>query len=64
VSEKWATTFGRYKLLQNLGRAAWAACGMPNRRAGASMVALKVIKPGMDSAEVLARFDAERQALA
>src|SRR5205807_788150 len=28
------------------------------------MVAVKVIKPGMDSREVLARFDAERQALA
>jgi serine/threonine protein kinase len=27
-------------------------------------VALKIIKPGMDSAQVIARFEAERQALA
>ena len=28
------------------------------------MVALKIIKPGMDSGQVIARFEAERQALA
>jgi len=56
---------GRYKLLQQIGE---GGCGVvymaeqeePVRR----RVALKVIKPGMDTKQVLARFDAERQALA
>jgi serine/threonine protein kinase/cbb3-type cytochrome oxidase subunit 3 len=56
---------GRYKLLQQLGE---GGCGIvymaeqehPIRR----RVALKVIKPGMDSKQVIARFEAERQALA
>ncbi len=56
---------GRYKLLQALGE---GGCGVvylaeqeePVKR----RVALKVIKPGMDSKQVLARFEAERQALA
>src|SRR5258707_259083 len=52
---------GRYKLLQKLGEGGMGTVWMaeqtePVRR----MVALKVIKPGMDSAEVLARFEAER----
>jgi len=46
-------------------KAAWGASGWrqqtePVRRP----VALKLVKPGMDSKQVLARFDAERQALA
>jgi serine/threonine protein kinase/WD40 repeat protein len=56
---------GRYKLLQQIGE---GGCGVvymadqqePVRR----RVALKVIKPGMDTKEVLGRFEAERQALA
>jgi serine/threonine protein kinase len=56
---------GSYKLLQLLGEggmgAVWAAEQTePVRR----RVALKVIKPGMDSRNVLRRFEAERQALA
>ena len=56
---------GRYKLLEKIGEggmgAVWAAEQMqPVRR----KVALKLIKPGMDSRSVLARFEAERQALA
>ena len=56
---------GSYKLLQKLGEGGmgtvWVAeqTGPVKRR-----VALKVIKPGMDSAQVLRRFEAERQALA
>ena len=46
-------------------RAAWARSGWPSRREPVSRkVALKLIKPGMDSRAVLARFEAERQALA
>ncbi len=56
---------GRYKLLQQIGEGGFgtvflAEQSQPVRR----QVALKVIKPGMDSKEVIARFEAERQALA
>lgn len=56
---------GRYKLLQQIGEGGFGVVFMaeqtePVRR----QVALKVIKPGMDSQEVIARFEAERQALA
>ena len=56
---------GPYKILQELGEGGMGTVYLaeqqePVRR----MVALKVIKPGMDSKEVLARFEAERQALA
>ncbi|HVR35217.1 MAG TPA: serine/threonine-protein kinase, partial [Methylomirabilota bacterium] len=56
---------GRYKLLQQIGEGGWGAVYMaeqlePVRR----RVALKVIKLGMDTRNVIARFDAERQALA
>jgi len=58
-------SIGRYKLLERLGE---GGCGVvyvaeqtePVRR----RVALKVIKPGMDTKAVVARFEAERQALA
>ncbi|WP_422931536.1 tetratricopeptide repeat protein [Singulisphaera sp. PoT] len=60
-----AVLAGRYKLLQEVGvggmGTVWKAEQMePVRR----IVALKLIKPGMDSRNVLARFEAERQALA
>jgi eukaryotic-like serine/threonine-protein kinase len=56
---------GRYKLLQRIGEGGCgvvflAEQGEPVRR----QVALKVIKPGMDTKSVIARFEAERQALA
>ena len=58
-------TLGRYKLLEKVGE---GGCGVvyvaeqtePVRR----RVALKVIKLGMDTKSVIARFEAERQALA
>ena len=64
-SEKPGDTIGRYKLLQKIGE---GGCGVvymaeqeePVRR----RVALKVIKLGMDTKSVIARFEAERQALA
>ena len=65
VGEKPGDRIGRYKLLQQIGE---GGCGVvymaeqhePVRRC----VALKVIKPGMNSKSVIARFEAERQALA
>ncbi|MEO8505877.1 MAG: serine/threonine-protein kinase [Acidobacteriota bacterium] len=56
---------GPYRLLQLLGEGGFGAVYLaeqtePVRR----QVALKVIKPGMDSQQVLARFEQERQALA
>src|SRR5580698_4734199 len=63
--EKPGDRIGRYKLLQQIGE---GGCGIvylaeqeePIRR----RVALKVIKMGMDTKSVIARFEAERQALA
>jgi serine/threonine protein kinase/tetratricopeptide (TPR) repeat protein len=59
------TVIGPFKLLQQIGEGGMGTVFMaeqtePVRR----MVALKIIKPGMDSAQVIARFEAERQALA
>src|SRR5262249_54217097 len=56
---------GHYVLLEQIGEGGMGAVFMaeqtqPVRR----RVALKIIKPGMDSRQVLARFGAERQALA
>jgi eukaryotic-like serine/threonine-protein kinase len=65
VTEKPGDRIGRYKLLEQIGE---GGCGVvymaeqeePVRR----RVALKVIKLGMDTKQVIARFEAERQALA
>src|SRR6185369_2406912 len=63
--EKPADKIGRYKLLEQIGEGGqgdvWMAeQGEPVRR----RVALKIIKLGMNSKEVIVRFEAERQALA
>src|SRR5688572_22706239 len=65
VTEKAGDTIGRYKLREKIGEGGWGAVYVaeqeePVRR----RVALKVIKPGMDTRQVIARFEAERQALA
>lgn len=65
AGEKPGDCIGRFKLLQQIGE---GGCGIvfmaeqqePVRR----RVALKIIKPGMDTKSVVARFEAERQALA
>src|ERR1051326_1399398 len=64
-TEKAGDRIGRYKLLQRIGE---GGCGVvymaeqeePVRR----RVALKIIKVGMDTKSVIARFEVERQALA
>src|SRR4029453_9854106 len=65
VTEKPGDRIGRYKLLQKIGEGGCGTVYMaeqeePVRR----RVALKVIKLGMDTQQVVARFEAERQALA
>jgi serine/threonine protein kinase/WD40 repeat protein len=56
---------GPYKLLQQIGEGGMGAVFMAEQTEPVQRkVALKVIKPGMDSKQVLARFEAERQALA
>jgi WD40 repeat protein/serine/threonine protein kinase len=65
LTERSGTVIGPYKLLQQIGEGGMGVVYMaeqqePIRR----RVALKIIKPGMDSEQVIARFEAERQALA
>lgn len=59
------TRIGAYKLLEHIGEGGFGAVYMAEQRAPVHRkVALKLIKPGMDSRQVIARFEAERQALA
>jgi eukaryotic-like serine/threonine-protein kinase len=65
ISERPGTVIGPYKLLEQIGEGGFGVVYMaeqtePVRR----KVALKILKPGMDSRQVVARFEAERQALA
>jgi serine/threonine protein kinase len=65
VREGPGTVIGPYKLMEQIGEGGMglvfvAEQQQPLRR----KVALKVIKPGMDTRQVIARFEAERQALA
>lgn len=65
VGEQPGQKVGRYKLLKQLGE---GGCGIVYLAAQEEpvqrLVALKIIKLGMDTRNVIARFDAERQALA
>jgi serine/threonine protein kinase len=65
VAEHPGAVIGPYKLLEQIGEGGFGVVFMaeqqqPIRR----KVALKVLKPGMDTRQVIARFEAERQALA
>jgi len=56
---------GRYQLLQRIGEGGMGTVWMAEQREPVRrQVALKLIKLGMDTKEVVARFEAERQALA
>src|SRR5207244_12250371 len=59
------STIGPYKLLQKLGEGGMGTVYVAEQEQPVKRrVALKVIKAGMDSAQVIARFEQERQALA
>jgi WD40 repeat protein/serine/threonine protein kinase len=65
LTEMPGTVIGPYKLLEQIGEGGFGVVFMaeqtqPVRR----KVALKILKPGMDTRQVVARFEAERQALA
>jgi tetratricopeptide (TPR) repeat protein/serine/threonine protein kinase len=65
ISEPPGTVIGSYKLLEQIGEGGFGVVYLaeqsePVRR----KVALKILKPGMDTRQVVARFEAERQALA
>src|SRR5262249_15398823 len=65
ITEGPGTRIGRYKLLQLIGEGGMGAVYMAEQEQSVRRkVALKIIRPGMDSAQVIARFEAERQALA
>jgi serine/threonine protein kinase len=56
---------GSYKLLRTLGEGGFGVIYLAQQKGPVKrQVALKVIKPGMDTKQVIARFEAERQALA
>lgn len=65
LGEQSGSVIGRYKLVETIGEGGFGTVWLaeqqePVRR----LVALKIIKLGMDTREVIARFEAERQALA
>jgi eukaryotic-like serine/threonine-protein kinase len=65
VAEHVGVVIGPYKLVEQIGEGSFGIVFRaeqlePVRR----VVALKILKPGMDTREVVARFEAERQALA
>ena len=63
--ERPGTQIGPYKLLQQIGEGGMGVVYMAEQKEPVKRrVALKIIKPGMDTRQVIARFEAERQALA
>ncbi|MBL8880629.1 MAG: serine/threonine protein kinase, partial [Phycisphaerales bacterium] len=65
IPESAGARIGRYKLLQQIGEGGFGTVFMAEQTEPVSRrVALKIIKAGMDTRQVIARFEAERQALA
>jgi serine/threonine protein kinase/tetratricopeptide (TPR) repeat protein len=65
ATERAGTVIGRYKLLEQIGEGGMGVVYMAEQEAPVRRrVALKIIKLGMDTKQVVARFEAERQALA
>jgi WD40 repeat protein/serine/threonine protein kinase len=65
ISEIPGTVIGRYKLLEKIGEGGFGVVWVAEQKKPVKRrVALKIIKLGMDTKQVVARFEAERQALA
>jgi non-specific serine/threonine protein kinase/serine/threonine-protein kinase len=65
IAEGPGSVIGPYKLLEQIGEGGMGLVFVAEQqRPVKRRVALKIIKPGMDSRQVIARFEAERQALA
>jgi serine/threonine protein kinase/WD40 repeat protein len=65
VRERPGTIIGPYKLLEQIGEGGFGIVYVAEQqRPLQRRVALKLIKPGMDTREIIARFEQERQALA
>src|SRR5215510_13149265 len=63
--ERVGAVIGSYKLLEKIGEGGFGIVFMAEQQQPVRRkVALKVLKPGMDTRQVVARFEAERQALA
>jgi serine/threonine protein kinase len=65
VVERPGARVGPYRLMEQIGEGGFGLVFVAEQQEPVKRkVALKIIKPGMDSAQVIARFEAERQALA
>ena len=65
LNERAGSTIGPYRLMEQIGEGGMGVVFVAEQqRPLRRKVALKIIKPGMDTKEVIARFEAERQALA
>jgi serine/threonine protein kinase/WD40 repeat protein/thiol-disulfide isomerase/thioredoxin len=65
VIERTGTMIGRYKLLEKIGEGGFGVVYMAEQVEPVQRkVAIKIVKAGMDTKEVIARFEAERQAIA
>jgi non-specific serine/threonine protein kinase/serine/threonine-protein kinase len=65
IAEGPGATIGPYKLLERIGEGGFGLVFMAEQQQPVRRkVALKILKPGMDTRQVVARFEAERQALA
>ncbi len=65
LAERPGQTIGRYRLLQEIGEGGFGVVYLAEQQEPVRRnVAVKIIKPGMDTRAVVARFEAERQALA
>ena len=65
MSAQLGSEVGPYRLLQKIGEGGMGVVYMAEQKEPVKRrVALKIIKPGMDSRQIVARFEAERQALA
>ncbi len=65
ITERPGTLINHYKLLEQIGEGGFGVVFMAEQTEPVKRkVALKILKPGMDTKQVVARFEAERQALA